>query len=101
MNTHCKIGRVSFKDSKISALRIENNYDSKWLEASKFFRECWEKTGEVDGFITITWDKNAGFYRCAYLGDAVPLTLMPSWVSEIVRRWISEDCAYDVVSGKI
>ena len=101
MDAHCKIGKVTFKDSKISPFRLEHNKDERWLEAAAYFRECWEKTGDVDGFIAITWDKNAGFHRCAYLGDAVPLTLMPSWTAEIIRRWIAEDCASYVVYGEI
>lgn len=102
MTQHCKIGKVTFKDTKISALHVEQS-DERLRKAIGMLTECWEGTDGVSGFFIVTWDKECGFYRCGLISDegGVPITLLPSWLAEVARRWIIEDTAKDVIGGKI
>jgi hypothetical protein len=99
--SHCKIGKITFKDKNISSFRVESQNDDELKKALENLRICWERTGNVDGYLMIVWNKEGEFFRAMKNGVAIPMTLLPSWTAAVVRRWISEDSARDIMNGVI
>jgi hypothetical protein len=103
MDAHCKIGKIIPKDKKISVISSAKETNEEMKKAISDFRECWDRLEQVTGYFVVAWDKEGGFYRAFNImaDSAIPMTLLPSWVSEVVRRCIMEDTAEDILNGKI
>lgn len=113
MSVHCRIGRVKMKsggaDVRILRRRPVGGLGEDLIKHARGVAEA--QGDEIAGFFVVSWDREGAFsvgWRRRPEESAVPMTLLPSWIAEIVRREIVTtkqvhdvlDRDYDVVPGR-
>lgn len=86
--TGCKIGKVTFKDSKLSVIHNDNPDAGLMVEHARMIQEGFH--GELTSFIVLGWNAE-GAYDLGYdfYQSVIPQTLVPSWVHDVLLRRIT------------
>lgn len=88
---HCRVARVRMKGGGADLTVIRRGDVSDLAQKlMRHARQMGRETSPLSGFLLLTWD-HEGAYQLSADGHAaddnpIPLSLLPGWVAEIIRR---------------
>lgn len=103
MNPHCRIGRVTMKASNVVVLP---GVDSSGSIERGMLRDVHELAsyypGRMGGYALVAWNMEGRWARGIRLNPKcfIGLTMLPSFVAEVLRRDISADVTKEVLRGE-
>ncbi len=92
MDTNCKIGKITFKDSKLAVFRSSTSRDNdvckNLVEAARTCNQAFE--GNLQGFILIGWTDGGNSTVTRFEITGFPAMMAPEFAKTVILRGVLE-----------